>query len=502
MLADKNAAATVNGLNQKFLLKPLENGRTAVVIAGDVSKEVLGKEVLIRINVDDIIERVYDGTDKQIPDPVSFIDRIHQFADMYERDEKIITPIHKDCKLCEFKSTPEQEAEGKLSGFKQCWSEQLDWQDDMFELPNILDLWDFRKKPELLEKGKYLMQDLTPDDIGNLAPGKDGILTRTERQWMQIKKAVEKDKEPYIDIEGLKSEFRQFRYPLHFIDFETSMVAVPFFKGRKPYEQIAFQYSHHIVYEDLTIEHKGQYLCKGKGVFPNFDFVRNLKSELENDNGSIFRYAAHENTVLNQIMVQLQEVDSDIVPDKKELIDFIQSISHSANHNGNRDMIDLLKLVKNYYYHPIMGGSNSIKAVLPAVLSTSEYIQTKYSKPIYGKTSQIKSLNFDDGWMWIQWDDKGNIISPYKLLPPIFDNLTDEEIEEFLMSNGISDGGAAMTAYAKMQFAEITDFERERIISGLLKYCELDTMAMVMIWEYFLKVIHKKIRQNDHSFQM
>ncbi len=39
-----------------------------------------------------------------------------------------------------------------------------------------------------------------------------------------------------------------------------------------------------------------------------------------------------------------------------------------------------------------------------------------------------------------------------------------------------------MAAYAKMQFAEITDFERERIISGLLKYCELDTLAMVMIW--------------------
>jgi len=410
---------------------------------------------------------------------------------MYERDEKIITPIHKDCKLCEFRTTPEQETEGKLSGFKQCWSEQLDWQDDMFELPNILDIWDFRKKPELLEKGKYLMKDLTSDDIGNLAPGKDGILTRTERQWMQVKKAVEKDNEPYIDIDGLKSEFRQFRYPLHFIDFETSMVAVPFFKGRKPYEQIAFQYSHHIVYEDLTIEHKGEYLCEEKGVFPNFEFVRNLKSELENDNGSIFRYAAHENTVLNQIMAQLQEVGSDMVPDKKELIDFIQSVSHGANHSGNRDMIDLLKLVKNYYYHPVMGGSNSIKAVLPAVLSSSEHIQAKYSKPIYGKTSQIKSLNFDEGWVWIQWDEKGNIISPYKLLPPIFDNLTDEEIAEFLMSSGISDGGAAMTAYAKMQFAEITDFERERIISGLLKYCELDTMAMVIIWEYWFNLITK-----------
>jgi len=41
------------------------------------------------------------------------------------------------------------------------------------------------------------------------------------------------------------------------IDFETSMVAIPFNKGRHPYEGIAFQFSHKIVYEDDRIEHKG-----------------------------------------------------------------------------------------------------------------------------------------------------------------------------------------------------------------------------------------------------
>ena len=49
-------------------------------------------------------------------------------------------------------------------------------------------------------------------------------------------------------------------YPLHFIDFETSMVAIPFNKGRRPYEGIAFQFSHHVVQKDGRIEHRGQYL--------------------------------------------------------------------------------------------------------------------------------------------------------------------------------------------------------------------------------------------------
>ncbi len=57
------------------------------------------------------------------------------------------------------------------------------------------------------------------------------------------------------------------------------------------------------------------------------------------------------------------------------------------------------------------------------------------------------------------------------------------------MKSNIQEGGAAMTAYAKMQFASITETERNHIIKGLLKYCELDTLAMVMVWEYWNNMI-------------
>jgi hypothetical protein len=58
MLADKNKVATVDGLNQKFQLKTVEDGRTIVEIVGDVTKVGLGEEVLIRVCVDDIIMKV------------------------------------------------------------------------------------------------------------------------------------------------------------------------------------------------------------------------------------------------------------------------------------------------------------------------------------------------------------------------------------------------------------------------------------------------------------
>lgn len=485
MLADKNSVATVDGLNQKFLLKTVEDERTVVEVVDDVSREALGEEVLIRVCVDEIIEMIFNGTDTPNPPEQSFTDYIHYLADMYERDEKIVVPIHKDCKVCEFQATPEQEQEGKLSGFTECWKHQLGWKDEMFELPRILDIWDFRKKQDLMDSGIYLMRDVDEEHIGDITSCSDEKLSRIERQWLQVRKMVDNDNTPYINKKGLKEEFKTFVYPLHFIDFETSMVAIPFFRGRRPYEQIAFQFSHHVVNQDLSIEHKGQYLCDAVGMFPNFEFVRRLKLELENNNGTIFRYAPHENTVLNQILVQLNEVTPDEVPDKQDLVAFIKSITHSNSHEGARDMVDMWKLVKWYYYHPRMGGSNSLKYVLPAVLNSSEYLQNKYSQPIYGKNSLIKSLNYEDGWVWLRRHEQGNIINPYELLPPLFEGIDDKQIEQFLMKSNIQEGGSAMTAYARMQFMQMSELERDAIANGLLKYCELDTLAMVMLWEYW-----------------
>jgi len=41
-------------------------------------------------------------------------------------------------------------------------------------------------------------------------------------------------------------------------------------------------------------------------------------------------------------------------------------------------------------------------------------------------------------------------------------------------------------AYAKMQFTKMSETERQNIIKALLRYCEMDTLAMVMIYEHWL----------------
>ena len=53
----------------------------------------------------------------------------------------------------------------------------------------------------------------------------------------------------------------------------------------------------------------------------------------------------------------------------------------------------------------------------------------------------------------------------------------------------IAEGGAAATAYSRLQFEDLDNESRTRIISALLRYCELDTLAMVMIMQGWLGVL-------------
>jgi len=55
--------------------------------------------------------------------------------------------------------------------------------------------------------------------------------------------------------------------------------------------------------------------------------------------------------------------------------------------------------------------------------------------------------------------------------------------------DNIDDGGAALTAYGKIQYTDMTEKEREDIAEALKRYCELDTLAMVMIYEHLKSLL-------------
>lgn len=171
---------------------------------------------------------------------------------------------------------------------------------------------------------------------------------------------------------------------------------------------------------------------------------------------------------------------------------FIQSISHSKAESieewkGKRDMVDLWDVVKRYYYNPLTKGSNSIKEVLPAALNSSEFLRNKYSKPL--NKIKVSSKNFSQKHVWLEIE-KDSVKSPYKMLPALFAGWTEMQIENTLSEiDDIADGGAALTAYAKLQYSDMEEPEINELRSALLKYCELDTLAMVMIYEHFRELV-------------
>lgn len=490
MLADKDAIASVDGLNQMFKIVKQADGGFKVVVPNGINRTHLGNEILKTINLDEVIAKVWHEfpVPTDIAENISFVDFVNRASNVYEADEREFTAIGKKCKTCRYvNKDPNSELK---SGFHECWRNHTQYGDDLLARPLVTELWGGKAGPvsftqKLIENTIYLLEDTREDLITPANPGDPQIgLLPFERRIMQVRKVRENDSSSYYCAEGLAAELKSWVYPLHFIDFETSMVALPFHKGLKPYQGIAFQFSHHVMHQDGTVEHKGQFLATEPGVYPNYDFIRALKQELENDQGTIFRYHNHENSYLNMIATQL-ETNPDAPADAGALIEFIRKITRrKVNNNyvyGERDMVDLYELVIQYYYSPDAKGSNSLKQILPAIIKDSIYLREKYgTKGMYGKELPVRSLNFDNH----VWIDVAKNFDPYKTLPPIFNGYERETLDELVKDfDEVGDGGAALTAYNYLQYADVPKDQRARIADALLRYCELDTMAMVMIVE-------------------
>jgi hypothetical protein len=481
MMPDKSVVCDIDGLNQHFKIERSVN--RSKVVTDQVAKTLkFDHQILCLVCVDeyvDIVKRdgvVYLGFKEQLPKLAA------HWSQAYKNDLKIEPQPTAQCAKCEFRATP---GDGLKSGFEECWSGKFGLTRDELARGTVLDIWDFRDKSKLISEGRVRMNSVREDDI-KLKDGGE-ILSRTERQWMQATKIPEAEDrgEFWIAESWMRQEISSWKYPYHFIDFETSGVALPYFSGMRPYEQIAFQFSHHVMHSDGRVEHVGQFLMTEPVAFPNFVFARALKSQLENDQGTIFMWSPHENTILNRIVQQL--INSTTPPaDAPELIAFMESITRG----GNREMYDLCKLSKDAYFHVSTKGSSSIKKVLPAVMKTSPFLRDEYSQPIYGADAGIPSMNYQD-FTWWQPDEVGNPQDPYSLLTKYAEDLLGETV----LSNEdpddlvIAEGGAATTAYARLQFESLNPETRIKINEALLRYCELDTLAMVMIvqaWKRYL----------------
>lgn len=360
--------------------------------------------------------------------------------------------ISKVCKTSEY-----YVSENPNCGFFECWP-------SIKTLPSIFDLYfggalgNNQYLNEIIKEGKYDFEDIN-SEIFNKANGELGA--RGERQMIQYNNTINHKEHHPKELNDL---LNTLQYPLHFIDFETYTGAIPFYKGMRPYELIAFQWSCHTIKQPGSAPIHQEWLhteCE----FPNFQFAESLMKLIGNS-GTPLMWATHENTTLRTIYYQMEDYGYK----NDELKNWLEEIIKDKNLGTEGRLIDMNSLTSQYYFHPEMKGKTSIKKVLPAIWNNNLEM---HKIPYFKEFSAI--------------DIENKVIDPYDTLF----NLVQVEVDDDEVSEELKVGTAAMRAYYRILFDDnIAKSKKEELKLRLKKYCELDTLSMVIIWKYWKGKIH------------
>lgn len=160
--------------------------------------------------------------------------------------------------------------------------------------------------------------------------------------------------ETYFDAEGAAADLAHHGFPAYFLDFETAMFAVPIWKETRPYQQLPFQFSLHILAEEGDLQHHG--FLDLSGDDPSRACAQSLV-DLCGAKGPVFAYnAGFEKRVMRHLAGRFPDLAASL-----------QAIIERV--------VDLFPIARNRYYHPSQQGSWSLKAVLPALCPDLSYNQ-------------------------------------------------------------------------------------------------------------------------------
>lgn len=150
---------------------------------------------------------------------------------------------------------------------------------------------------------------------------------------------------PYRDRNAIVAETSDWSWPRIFLDFETIQFAVPRWLGTRPFQQIPFQFSAHVMDEDGTVSHREFLSIDGSD--PRRACAEALAA-LPPSGAVVAWNASFERGCLLGL--------ADLFPDLAPALAGLAA-----------RLVDLLPVARRHYYHRDMRGSWSIKAVLPTL---------------------------------------------------------------------------------------------------------------------------------------
>ncbi len=338
--------------------------------------------------------------------------------------------LSRACAACEYRVPNDVQP----NGFAECWGE-LATPD-----PHVLDL--YRAPPDIVDDAiasrRTALLDVLPDRLVK----KDGTIgVHGLRQRVQL--AATRTGTPWCG-DGLAPAIAAWAYPLHFIDFETTRVVVPYHQQSEPYAQVCFQWSCHTVAAAGAAPAHREWI-NTTDFHPNVEFAETLRDAV-GDDGTVLMWASHERTAIREIR--------DHVGASSSLGAWLDQLA--GEREGSR-LVDMHALCEREYFHPAMRGRTSLKRVLDAVWRDDAALRHEW--PQYaGRSGEVRDL--------------------YETLPPLVIAGVEQAVRE---------GTGAVRAYHGMLYgSEKHDAEaRDAWRRLLLQYCELDTLAMVMVWRHW-----------------
>ncbi|MDO8661175.1 MAG: DUF2779 domain-containing protein [Candidatus Woesearchaeota archaeon] len=166
----------------------------------------------------------------------------------------------------------------------------------------------------------------------------------------EIQKTAVITGKPIVNKVAIEKFLQKLVYPLYLFDFETINPAIPLFDSSRPYQQIPFQLSMHLIKSPNVAPEHVEYLHDGTDD-PRPAIVQALKAI-----GASGTVLAYNISFEKRVIEDLEE----LFPDAEWLHSIVERLQ------------DLLIPFREFaYYHPEQHGSCSIKAVLPALIGTS-----------------------------------------------------------------------------------------------------------------------------------
>ncbi|MCD8307979.1 MAG: DUF2779 domain-containing protein [Clostridia bacterium] len=264
--------------------------------------------------------------------------------------------------------------------------------------PNVFDLYRIREEEalDLYNSGVRTLKDIYCS----------GDYTDETQQGRQVRYANE-NLPAYVDKEGLRAFLSKIKYPMYFLDFETFMTCIPRYDGVRPYQQVPFQYSLHILEsENAPLVHR-EFLAD-ENEDPRRAVAESLVETIPEDATILAYNMSFERGRIKELADRFPDLAGRLMQMREQFVDLLEPFQ-----NG-------------FVYNRQMGGSFSIKSVLPA---------------LFPDDPELNYTSLDE----------------------------------------VHNGGQATATYLALE--DMSPADRDRARANLLKYCCLDTYGMVRIWQ-------------------